>query len=268
MQSGRITELVDSDNETDISDAPPFEVLKTVDNGGHLQTRIEITSTALVSFLKEACINYPGTEYKALFSHKVALADPYKMLFHNLGKIQELATTTDVLDKLLGFMMQQEAWTPLTRLNTQTCRTIGFKHLWLLYRPGTTVYQRPSEDSAGWRAFKIADTLHDRTQEDGQADFLIRYYSLALDVAGKKLEPVVHILKLRPYMDVRFIVDLQLVPGDYMEQHQVQTIRNALERRGRKYWSFNGHATYQEYNGAVWHKSSKLVSRLSLSSNQ
>lgn len=230
----------------------PFKVLSNGQDDRDSSTTIVITSPLLISKLKEACINYPGTEYRNLFHTKVILAEPFMILFHNLSTIQDFAFTTDVFAPLLRFLMHREAWTVVHKLRAGSCRVLAFADLWLLYRPGTTVYQHPLKDGDGWLAFKIESAQYFHDSVEDQSELRIRYYSLVFDPSGDKLIPRLHTLAIRSYIGVRFVADLRLTPGEFMAKSLVKSLRSTLQQRGRKYWSFAGHAVYQEYFGDAW----------------
>lgn len=256
----------------DLAEAEPFHFLTAVNDKNACCLEIDINSATLVTMLKDACTKYPGTEYKSLFRSRVTLREPFMMLFYNLDKIRELALEArglkkSILGQLLDFMRLQGSWIPQHRLGTNVCRTIESRDIWLLYRPGTTVYQRPSNEVRCWRAFKIGNISYCRHSEDSESDDLqIRYYSLILDKTGSMLVPRLHTMLLRPFVGERFIADLELVPESLMSDYQVQPLRKCLVKRGRKYWSFHGKAVCQNYQGNAWCISSEPVrNRLILS---
>lgn len=249
----------------DLAEAEPFHFLTVVNDKNACCLEIEINSAALITMLKDACTKYPGTEYKSLFRSRVTLREPFMMLFYNLDKIRELALEArglekSILGQLLDFMRLQGSWIPQHRLETIVCHTIAFRDIWLLYRPGTTVYQRLSNEIRCWRAFKIGNISYRQHSEDhGDNDLEIQYYSLAFDKTGSSLVPRLHTILLKPFVGERLIADLELVPESLMSDNQVQPLRKCLVKRGRKYWSFHGKAVCQNYQGNAWRISSELV---------
>lgn len=263
-----------SEGVMDLAEAEPFHFLTVVNDKDACRLEIEINSVALITMLKDTCTKYPGMEYKSLFRSRVILREPFMMLFYNLDKIRELALETrglkkSTLGQLLDFMRLQESWIPQHRLETVVCRTIAFRDIWLLYRPGTTVYQRPSNEIRSWRAFRIGDTSFCQHSEDYESDDLqVRYYSLVLDRTGSTLVPRLHTMLLRPFVGERFIADLELVPESLMSDYQVQPLRKCLVKQGRKYWSFHGKPVCQNYQGNAWRISSEPVRNSSLLSDR
>lgn len=248
-------------DDSDIQE--PFEVQILRHEKGGSQTEIEIVSPGLIAILKEACMDYPGTEYQVLCSSRVRFRAPFMMLFYNIEKIKEMSATLKgpekrPLLKLLDFMKHLNSWAKSQ--GEQTFRVIAFDDLWLLYRPGNTVYQRPLKHGDGWRALKIGSACYQDASEDEDRRLRILYHSLAFDSTGRMLVPVTHVLILGPYVGERFITDLELIPRHWIPNDQIQSLRNTLERRGRKYWSFNGDAFYQDYSGNAWRTFPKPVS--------
>lgn len=241
----------------------PFEI-HYVTEGHTSRLAIEILSLVLVDSLKNACINYPGTEYQKLYKNRPVFFEPFMLLFYNRDRIQELASTAqhaekDALDQLLGFMIEQNSWVILNKLEALTCRIIAFQDLWLLYRPGTTVYQHVLGDSDTWRAYKTRNVSYHDHEGDVPPEFRVVYYSVAFDKLGEKLEPQKHVSSITLYVGARWMVDLELVPEEFMPVRQVHALRAALEKRGRKYWSFNSNPCYQQYVGSEWRRSPRQV---------
>lgn len=242
---------------------PAFKVVDDIENGVSKGKAVQIRAPALISLLKDACIDYPGTEYRKLYDATVTFSQPYVLLFYNFERVRELASasagsTRPAIDKFLDFLTEQHSWAVLRKLEARVCRLISFSDLWLLYRPGTTVYRRPLQEGDGWRAFKIRSLVYE--QEPGKdRELRIIYYSLAFDPSGVKLVPRMHILTLGRWIGERYITDLELVPGICLPDGQLLSFRNALEKRGRKYWSFASKAAYQMYQGKAWSSRSEPV---------
>lgn len=251
------------ENAMNDADDGVFEVCAAENNS--MRTEIEVISPILVEMLKQASINYPGIEYQDLFRSHVRLSEPFVILFYNIERIKELALEVDepkarLLDMLLAFLAEQHSWTIHHKLDAHTCRTIAFEDLWLLYRPGTTVYRRPLVNSSSWRAFKIGCVSYHSAFGSDRSEFRLVYYSLAFDQSGTRLVPVKHDLALGPWIGERYIADLELIAAYCMTENQMLPLRASLEKRGRKYWSFKGKAAYQLYRGEAWPRNEEQVS--------
>lgn len=128
------------------SDAQAFTIQYQDGSSG---LEIVIYSSQLIDLLKKACTNYPGSEYQALFKPSVCFKDPFMMLFYNMDTILEMKgfveeeELKEAVNKLLE--LKPMSFYPATvNQRSGLSDAIAFHDLWLLYRPGTTVYRLPS----------------------------------------------------------------------------------------------------------------------------
>ncbi|RYP93286.1 hypothetical protein DL770_000575 [Monosporascus sp. CRB-9-2] len=217
---------------------------------------LKIICPRLMGALRRATIDYPSISQKEeLFSPGASINEPYELIFHNWRKIEQAGLesaeryTSDHVKLLLDFIRKEHTfiWEKLDEIEEGNCKMVAFEHLWLIYRPGTTVF---SKDEGGWRAYKVeAVEVGTRSRSDAA---LIHGYYLDFDRTGKWLIPQLEVLSVPSYSSERSIGNLEVVPDWYFQNRT--GLHEKLIERGRKYWGFGGEVHYQQYNGDAWQK--------------
>lgn len=225
--------------------------------GKYLKTSLRIHSPVLIQALQDCIVPSRCVWYSRLYAPRVSIHKPYMILFENRSNIQHAIETwsetrpEDVaqLKFLLGFMEEAmpSTWAKLCELEASSCHYIAFEDVWLLYPPGTTVYER---NGGFWYAYKV-DTVVARPGYSSSETLYIRCYYLEFNRNGSRLVPAREILRVSPFRGIRAISDLTIIPESHITSF-TQDIPTRLHARGKKYWGFNGEPAYQEYTGSVW----------------
>jgi hypothetical protein len=226
----------------------------------HAKTVLRLNSQILVDSLRLSIVNCRGSQCRKLFSVSPRIHEPYSLLFHNRQRLQDVGERAEgeggiYLRLLIGFVKQQlsNTWETLDDIENGRCQTIEFKDVWLLYKPGITVYRK---DEDGWRAFKVDSVDIHHLPNVGQ--LRINAYYLDFDPTGHKLVPFLSVLSLSPYIGYRKISSLDIIPATHFSDRE--RVNEALLKSGRKLWECHGSASYREYKGNAWPTSLDTVS--------
>ena len=246
-------------------------------NGKSWCKRLAIASPAFYELLKELSghnLNDISLQHNAFH-----LMEPFMVLFLNrkqlVDYVQNTSEFTYVKEQakfILDFMKTE--FGDISRMldnfeSVTPPNLVKYCDLWMLYRPGTTVYSRGNGE---WEAFVVdsldgmqvrrpsSDNSHALTRLD------IRAWSMNFD--GEVYGRVWSIHCVAPFHGVKDISSLPLVPEKFLPD--ANDIREALEYRGRKFCTLQGlhcqttgispshftltrvmvdHLTYQRRNG-------------------
>lgn len=228
--------------------------------GSHAKTVLKLNSQTLVESMRLSIANCRGSQCQKPFSVKPRIHEPYSLLFRNQQRLQEVGKRVEGEvgthhRLLIGFVKQRlpTTWKTLNDIENGRCRTIEFKDVWLLYKPGITVYRK---DEDGWRAFKVDFVDIHHLPNIGQ--LRINAYYLDFDPTGHNLVPFLSVLLLSPYIGYRNISNLDIIPATHFSDRE--RVKEALLKSGRKLWGCHGSASYREYKGNAWPTSLDTVS--------
>lgn len=266
----------------DVSSRPLLGFFEEYQSNGRLwRKRVEISSPAFFELLKEvSCHNSDSGFYEGIFH----VAEPFIILFLNRKQLTDYVENTNESTQakehakfILHFLKSE--FSDISRLldnfeSVTPPNLVRYCDLWMLYRPGTTVYSRANGE---WEAF-IVDSLdgmqiRDAYQEvrraspDNYRSFTrLDIGAWSMDFDGEVYGRVWSIHCVAPFHGVRDIGSLPLVPMNFLLDEEA--IRDSLLSRGKEFCAFQGqhyqeseispsqstrvmvdHLTYQRRNG-------------------
>ena len=201
--------------------------------------------------------------HEELFSSKASITVPYELILYNRKRIVEAAHehasghTQDHVKLLLDDFQKEHKITSekLDEIDTGDCKRISFQDVWLLYPPGTTVFQR---DEGEWRAYKV-ERVEYQNQHDSNT-LLVRGYYLDFDKTGNYLVPQLENLTVRSYSLEKSVASLEVLPGWYFQRYH--DLYERLLERGKAYSSYSAKVCYRQYQGDAWPKTTHTVSSI------
>ena len=214
-------------------------------NGKLWRKRLEIASPGFYELLREvSCHNLNDI---ALHDGVFYLTEPFMVLFLNRKQLADYVENTSEFSLakeharfILNFLKSDlgDVSRMLDNFESVTPpNLVKYSDLWMLYRPGTTVYSRANGE---WEAYIIdsldgmqvrkpsSDNHHALTRLD------IRAWSINFD--GEIYGRVWFLHCIAPFHGVRDISSLPLVPEKFLLDRNI--IRASLLSRGKKFCSF------------------------------
>ncbi|KAK8115439.1 hypothetical protein PG984_011941 [Apiospora sp. TS-2023a] len=211
---------------------------------------IKILSRRIIDVLKQLTTYYPGM---VLTGDDVTLEEPYVFAFHNLEKIKsyqqdrpdqsdaahpngydeetrrQLRVLCDAVELKHGMNVEQE----MARYAAPTPKAT-FKMLWLLFKPGETVYTRVN---GGWQAcvVKEVDFEHHTVCKLSSSYTLDLWH---LDFDGRRLGRCKCVREIVPFDGEMEIVSLGTFPAQYLDKSDGGKTRQRLEARGEKFYKY------------------------------
>ena len=234
--------------------------------------RLDISSPAFYELLRE--VSGHNLNDIALHDGVFYLTEPFMVLFLNRKQLTEHVERTNEVTQakehaifVLGFLERE--FSDVSRMldNFESLtppNLVKYCDLWMLYRPGTTVYSRANGE---WEAF-IIDSLDGMQLRKPSVEnhhlftrLDIRAWSMNFD--GEVYGRVWSLHCVAPFHGTRDISSLPLVPEKYLLDGK--TIRESLVSRGKKFCTTQlqhcqlsgistsrvmvDHLTYQKRNG-------------------
>lgn len=270
VRDGRSTPVVQFN-----ADRPLLTVVSEYDRNQFWRGRVEIASPAFFDLLNE--VSQHNISDLVLHEGVFYLTEPLVVLFLNRKQLTDYVKNTkestqarEHADFVLKFLESDFSDTSRMLDNFESVtppNLVKYSDLWMLYRPGTTVY---SHANGEWEAFVIdsldgmqvrkpsPDNCHALTRLD------MRAWSMNFD--GEVYGRVWSIHCVAPFHGVKDISSLPLVPEKFLINGTA--IRESLVSRGKKFCTFQvqhyqesvispsqstrvmiDHLTYQKYNG-------------------
>ncbi|KAH8883586.1 P-loop containing nucleoside triphosphate hydrolase protein [Thozetella sp. PMI_491] len=201
-------------------------------------TTLIIRSRSIIRTLREVVSYYPQVN---LDGYKVELQEPYTLVAHHLEELEKYRATEEtakniglLLDFLGDFGLKQQ-------INDERARHAGtpamctFRMLWLLFKPGCTVYVQ----ERGKTEARVVQSLHvdgsilsdlDKTPEP----LILQLWSLDFDgrYVGRRLTSVV----IPTFDGEREITSLEAFPCEYLDLNDGGKTKAALEESGRNWY--------------------------------
>ncbi len=224
------------------ADRPLLTAVSEYDRNQFWRRRVEIVSPAFFDLLKK--VSRHNISDLALHEGVFYLMEPLMVLFLNRKQLTEYVENTDEPTQakehakfILNFLKTD--FSDISRVldNFESAtppNLVKYSDLWMLYRPGTTVYSRANGE---WEAFVIdsldgmqvrkpsTDNFHALTRLD------IRAWSMDFD--GEVYGRVWSIHCVAPFHGVKDISSLPLVPESFLLDGNA--IRESLISRGKKF---------------------------------
>lgn len=244
-------------------------------NGKFWRKRLAIASPAFHELLKEVSCHNLGDI--ALHDNVFNLTEPFMVLFLNrkqlsdyVQKTSEFTYAKEHAKFILDFMKTDLG--DISRMvdnfeSVTPPNLVKFSDLWMLYRPGTTVYSRADGE---WEAFVVdsLDGMQVRKPSSDSSHALTRLdvTTWSVNFDGEVYGRVWSIHCVAPFRGVREISSLPLVPERFLSDGKA--IRESLLSRGREFCGLQvqhcqvsevssqdsfrvmvDHLTYQRHNG-------------------
>lgn len=254
---------------------PLLTIVSEYDRNLFWRRRVEIASPAFFDLLNE--VSQHNISDVVLHEGVFYLMEPLMVLFLNRKQLTDYVQNTkettqakEHADFVLNFLKSDFSDTSRLLDNFESLtppNLVKYSDLWMLYRPGTTVYSRANGE---WEAFVIdsldgmqvrkpsPDNRHALTRLD------MRAWSMNFD--GEVYGRVWSIHCVTPFHGVKDISSLPLVPEKFLKDGSA--IRESLISRGKKFCTFQSqhyqeieiipsqstpvmidHLTYQKRNG-------------------
>lgn len=257
------------------ADRPLLTVVSEYDRNQFWRRRVEIASPAFFDLLKK--VSQHNISDLVLHEGVFYLMEPLMVLFLNRKQLTDHVENTkeptqakELATVILDFLKSDfgDISRALDNFESVTPpNLVKYSDLWMLYRPGTTVYSRANGE---WEAFIIdsLDGMQVRRPSPDNSHALtrldLRAWSINFD--GEVYGRVWSIHCIAPFHSVRDISSLPLVPERFLLDGN--TIRELLVSRGKKFCALQGqhcqaretspqqsthvmvdHLTYQKRNG-------------------
>ncbi|KAK8054425.1 hypothetical protein PG996_013726 [Apiospora saccharicola] len=205
---------------------------------------IKILSRRIIDVLKKLSPYYPGL---LLAGDNVLLKEPYAFAFHNMEKINEyqqdhpgistcneetrrqLKVLCDAVELQHGMSVKQEMARYAALIPKAT-----FKMLWLLFKPGETVYTHVNGE---WQACVVKEVEF----EHHTVCKLSSSYTLDLwhlDFNGRRLGRCKCVREIAPFDGEMEIMSLGTFPAQYLDRSDGGKMRQRLEARGEKFYKY------------------------------
>lgn len=270
VRDGRSTPIVQF-----AADRPILTVVSEYDRNQFWRRRVEIASPAFFDLLNE--VSQHNISDLVLHEGVFYLMEPLMVLFLNRKQLtayvqntKESTQAKEHADFVLNFLKSDFSDTSRLLDNFESVtppNLVKYSDLWMLYRPGTTVYSRANGE---WEAFVIdsLDGMQVRKPSPDNCHALTRLDMSAwsMNFDGEVYGRVWSIHCVAPFHGVKDISSLPLVPEKFLIDGNA--IRESLISRGKKFCTFQvqhyqesetppsqytrvmiDHLTYQKRNG-------------------
>ncbi|KAI1123362.1 hypothetical protein F5Y10DRAFT_251962 [Nemania abortiva] len=255
----------------------------------HIKQEMSVRSKQLIEVLRSIVHYYPSINLRG---EVLTLDSPYCLLAHHLvelenfkndletnnglamvkeepvgpkswvmGSAKDAQITVDHIEKLLHFMKtnlfgsQMEAEKARHLQDPPVCT---FTMMWLLYKPGTTVYVKDAAGKA--RAYVIERIVVDDTVSavlERSQPYTV--YLWNLDSDGKYVRRAGRIVLIGVFDGARPIMDLKIVPAAFIDASDKHKTRQALIQKGRKWFKMLTGAQQWHYSGQTARLANKTV---------
>ncbi|KAI1774648.1 hypothetical protein F4818DRAFT_418514 [Hypoxylon cercidicola] len=222
-------------------------------------TKLIVYSQPFLKVLRKFVEYYPGINLEA---QSVAIDEPYCVIAHHLQELNEFqeahrpqskaatstATKTDDevtyhhVDTLMNFV-KELAWEKNIEMEkarySQNPPLCTYRMLWLLYKPGDTVY---TESDGKPAASVIQSVKIDPAVLTLQPDKLCPYKVVVwyLDFDGRHVRRWSRIIAIAPFDGEREISTLGVIPCRFFDQVDSGRRRQTLEREGERWYQLLG----------------------------
>lgn len=206
-------------------------------DGEHSGTELEIQSRHIIKALREVIITFPGVDFA---SKVVTIHEPPRCLFHYQDELREHAesSTNERLKSHMQLCLQYMEKTlrnEIKVLNSIKSNRSGsfeleHRHLWVLFKPGCLVYEKPRDDGTLSRLRSISCKKNDEDE--------IESWSLNTELIGwnGKYIGLVHgFLSIPRYEGCKPVCDLSAIPLHFLPEEE--KIRDHLLKRGQRFLS-------------------------------
>jgi hypothetical protein len=211
-----------------------------------------IYSQQIIDCLKEVVTYYPSVR---LTGDAIALQEPYCIIFHHMKEIQARqrsainaeagkATLSAPYDeetqRHLGVLQDALPAYIKTAVDQETARysrpnpTTTFKMLWLLFKPGTSVYTQM--DGSVQACVVKSVSFNNSSVLKLSASYTLEMWYMNFD--GQRLGRCECDRKIAPFEGEREITSLNVFPCEYLDLKDGGLTRKQLEARGEKFYRY------------------------------
>ncbi|KAI1741308.1 hypothetical protein F4680DRAFT_416366 [Xylaria scruposa] len=263
-----------------------------------IKQQMTLRSKQLIEVLQSVVSYYPSVNMRA---EAIVLNSPFCVLAHHLTELEKFKNnlkankgsamanqdaiigpptpqirataavkhaqiTINHVEKLIRFMRTNLF---SNQLETEQARHLRnppvctFTMMWLLYKPGTTVYVKDAAGRAGAyiiEAIKVDDTVSAVLERS--RPYTVVMWNLGFD--GKYVSRSRKIMRIGEFDGERPIMDLNIVPAAFVDASDEGKTRKALIQRGRKWFKMLIGAQQWHYSGqtAAWGRQITIDTRV------
>ena len=217
-----------------------------------ISENIKILSRRIIDRLKKTATYYPTMK---LMEDEVILEEPYVFVFHNMDRIKSyqqdspipetrsanaeahcdeetrrhIEVLCDAVELKHGANVERE----MARYAAPVPKAT-FKMLWLLFKPGSTVY---THMNGGWQACVVTKVLFDHHKVTKlSSSYTLRLWYLNFD--GRLLGRCSCVREIAPFDGEVEITSLNTFPAEYLDAIDGGRMRERLEARGEKFYKY------------------------------
>jgi hypothetical protein len=211
-----------------------------------------IYSQQIIDCLKEVVTYYPSV---GLTGDAIALEEPFCIIFHHMKEIQARqrsainaeagkaslsAPYDEETRRHLGVLQDVLPTHIKTAVDQETARystpnpTATFKMLWLLFKPGTSVY---TQMDGSFQACVVKSVCFDNYSVSKlSASYTLEMWYMNFD--GQRLGRCECDRIIAPFEGEREITSLNVFPCEYLDSKDGGLTRKQLEERGEKFYRY------------------------------
>ncbi|KAJ4247113.1 hypothetical protein NW762_013251 [Fusarium torreyae] len=232
-------------------------------------TRLTIYSATILQLLRRYVRYYPAT---SLDSVALQLDEPFSLIAHHYNEldtyrkahkgreiledgekqniVDEDATEMKHLEFLLGHFERIVMDDVRKEQALYAVGTCTFRMLWLLYKPGITVYFESDGHLAAYvvQSVKTDPTILSTVSTKRHKSYRVKVWSLEFD--GKYVGRVDRSITIGPFEGERPITSLKLIPCEMFDREDGGKWKNTLEQNGKKWYELLPGGQVQ-YSGPV-----------------
>ncbi|KAJ4232954.1 hypothetical protein NW757_013739 [Fusarium falciforme] len=216
------------------------------------ETRLTIYSTLLIKLLREFVRYYPSIN---LESSALQLYEPFPLIAHHYKELsnyrashvsaqsamdskedQDEATWAEHLEKLLDYYDKTVLPAVIEEEGRHKKGLCTFRMLWLLYKPGETVYLESQGCLSAFvvQSVRIDPAILKTTPPNRPKPYTITVWHLAYD--GQYVGRTSTTVTVAPFEGERRIVSLRLIPCSLIDKEDGGATRRRLEENGRRWY--------------------------------
>lgn len=234
---------------------PVVKSLFDIDNSANSDirtTRITLHGASIKRALRSIISYYPSVQLKTKMP--VQISEPYPILLHHMNELDDYMTLLrhhamsgkhedkqkmdrDGIESLWALTHSISCQTYFEAEKARHLRSVcTFRMLWLLYKPGTTVYHM--DDDGDYSALVIGSVNVAESILRSSLDSVEPYtvYLWRLDFDGKVVGRSKQKCRIAPFEGEREIMKLKLCPCDLLDKSDNGRTRARLEERGRRWY--------------------------------
>lgn len=233
-------------------------------------TTVTICGASIKRALRSIILYYPSVRLKT--KSPVKISEPYPVLLHHMDQLDDYMNQLrhhtksgkqeekqriehNGIEILWAFTRhiscQAYVQAEIARHLRNACT---FRMLWLLYKPGTTVYHMDDDEDYSALVIRSVDVGKSilRSPLDSIEPYTV--YLWRLDFDGHVVGRSTHTIRITPFEGEREIIKLKVFPCDFLDKLDEGRTRARLEERGRRWYELlrGGAMHYQGLSLDYW----------------